>query len=323
MGLLPPNLKPQLDTLRTDLAVETLRNVLKDGWGPLALLSGIADAFTDQTGVSALGGATYDASGHYLHNTGGTSLIAQATGTAIGTATGGSGLAAAFDGSLTGATTGGTAIAASNLGYIGKDYGSAGAYTVSKAEVFGSTDYGLDGGGNGTMTLTLLGSDTNNPATATAFGTWTGADSSDATMRTITASSPAACRYWWVKAQVASAGGSIYFNEVRFYQTVAPANVSAVGAAQVPAAAVTEVRIVALWEPVDSCTLGTDCLVDVSADGGVTWSAVTLSDLGKYDATTRIIGGLAAVASGSSVQWRWRTANAKTQRLHGVWEQWR
>ncbi|MGE5503270.1 MAG: hypothetical protein ACM31L_02495 [Actinomycetota bacterium] len=288
----------------------------------------VADEFDDATGVGSLGGATV--TGGYL-TTGapGTSLIPQATGTPIGSSATNGGLAACFDGNTAQpySNGGGTCCHISGTtGYVGKDYGSAGAYAVTKAEVFGSSDLGVDGGGNGTMTLTLLGSDTNNTATATSYGTWTGADSSDATMRTITATSPAACRYWWVKVQVAN--GDIYFSEVRFYVATVAANVTAVSAAYAAQSAPTKASLVAEYLDVSAtAVVNTDIAFDVSRDGGTTWTAVAMTDFGPSPiAGARVLKGTTSVTgqpTGTAMKWRIRTLNGKEQRIHGIWMQWR
>ncbi|ARJ65492.1 hypothetical protein WV31_07415 [Magnetospirillum sp. ME-1] len=83
-----------------------------------------------------------------------------------------------------------------------------------------------------------------------------------------------------------------------------------------------QARIIAPME-IGSGVVGTNGLLDLSRDGS-TWAAVPLSDLGKFDSNTRIIGGLVNLSgqpAGSSIYWRWRTTAGIAQALHGVWIQ--
>jgi hypothetical protein len=83
---------------------------------------------------------------------------------------------------------------------------------------------------------------------------------------------------------------------------------------------------VLLHQPVDAVTLNTDATIEVSRDNGTTWTAGTLVHQGAFDATTNILSAtidLSAQPAGTSMKWRFKTLNAKHQRLHGVWMQWR
>ena len=86
----------------------------------------------------------------------------------------------------------------------------------------------------------------------------------------------------------------------------------------------TTARIVILHQPVVATTLNTDFTAEVSIDAGVTWAAVTLEDLGEFSTGINILAGTADVTSqtGTSMQYRLKTLNAKEQRVHGTWLQW-
>ncbi len=172
----------------------------------------------------------------YLVQLSGATLIPQATGTAIGAASGVGGLAAAFD-SNTSQSSGAAAQGIGTDSNIGKNYSGLGGFKIAKAEVFGASDVGIDGGGNGSVTLTLYGNSTNNFGSATSFGSVTFTDTSDATMRTITSTDQATTwNYVWVRAQVVS--GAVYFGEVRFYEpAVARDEPVRIGSATIDAAA--------------------------------------------------------------------------------------
>jgi hypothetical protein len=103
-------------------------------------------------------------------------------------------------------------------------------------------------------------------------------------------------------------------------------NITVVSTASTASLAPSEARVVLLHQPVDSVTLNTDVTIEVSRDGGTTWTAGTLSNEGAFDSTTNILTAvvdISAQPSGTSMKWRYKTLNIKNQRLHGVWMQWR
>lgn len=329
MGIIAPNLTSDLATLRNDFAAEVLRNIVKDGWSVLNLSAGIADALVDQTGISNLGGATYDGTGHSLGNPGGYVQV-NPTGANFGNMTSGGGLAAAFDGTVNqpysaSAYDGGAF--SHGGGYVGKAFSSP--QPISRVDVYGVTDAGgFTFIAGSTVTLSIYGkaSALSGPTDGTLLGTtsFTASSPGGASQLKSINCSGGPYPYVWV-CNSSGGGGSTdaYVCDVRYFVSNAPASVAAQSIAFVPAAATSLVRVLALWTPVDSCTLGTDCLMDATANGGTNWSGIALSDLGKFDASTRIIGGMVNVTPGSLVAWRWRTANAKSQLLKGVFVQWK
>lgn len=94
-----------------------------------------------------------------------------------------------------------------------------------------------------------------------------------------------------------------------------------------PAEAVpAEARLVLLHQPLDNVDVAADCAIAVSRDGGQSWSAGTLADDGAFDANTNILTAtidLSGQPTGTAMRWRFATHNHKSQRLHGVWLQWR
>ena len=305
-----------IDTLRTDVAVASLRDALKDGWSVLALAAGIADALVDQTGIGALGGATYDAAGNYLHNTGGYVNISQGKTVTATPAGGGGGNPASWivDGTTTGTgggANGGTMVSFAWGATLDIDLGIAAIparlvlHQCSNAYATAIAFYYSDNGSAWTQATTASGGIGN-------VNTW---DFTGLTSH----------RYWRVRetAHQDSGPGSWFLPELQLFSLNAAADVATVSAAYTAEAVTSSVRVVALHQAIDATTIGTDCLLDVSADGGTNWTTVALADLGKYDGTTRIIGALAAVTAGTSLKWRWRTANGKTQYLHAIYLQWR
>lgn len=89
----------------------------------------------------------------------------------------------------------------------------------------------------------------------------------------------------------------------------------------------TDARAVVLHEPVDSTTLNTDLTLEFSRDGGTTWTSATLTDEGSYNASVNILTtgdlDLTGQPSGTSMKYRFTTANSKQQLLHGIYMQWR
>lgn len=319
MGLITPNLGPDFDTLRTDFAAEVLRNVLKDGWSVLSLSGGVADAFTDQTGISALGGATYAANS--ISNPGTQTVIAG--GTAFGTLTGYGGVAAAFDGvtAQAAAASAGLSGGATVNGYgntVGKVF--AAPTVVTRITLTSPTDCGFRNTSSGPIKVSAS-PDTTTGADGTWADIWTGTQSgATGQVIDITSGIPATA-YKGVRVDVSgNASNAIGVAEMALYQTNAPPAVATVSAVFTPAAAVSTLRLVSLLEE-GGCVLGTDALFDVTATGA--WAAMPLSDLGKYDSLTRIVGGVVTVPAGSAVQWRWRTTTAAAQKLHGVYLQWK
>ncbi len=64
---LPRSIVNRISTLEIMLAVNTLRDIIEAGWSYLGMTTGIADEFTDETGVAVKTNATYDAAGKYYH----------------------------------------------------------------------------------------------------------------------------------------------------------------------------------------------------------------------------------------------------------------
>lgn len=321
MGIIAPNLTSDLATLRNDFAAEVLRNIVKDGWSVLNLSAGIADALVDQAGISNLGGATYDGTGHSLGNPAAYVLYTP-TGAAYGDTVGYNSPATAFDGNVVNRAQTSCACAFASTGYVGKAFSSA--QSISQVKVWSSNNCGFgDGSTPGTVNIYIYGKSTA-PASGTdgvligSSGAFT--DTVTGTVKTINCSGGS---YQYVWAYIVNTRTVVAISQVQFFTSAAPPSITTQSIAFVPAAPVSSVRLVSLWQPVDVSSLGIDCLMDATANGGTNWSGIALSDLGKFDASTRIIGGMVNVTPGSLVAWRWRTANAKSQLLKGVFVQWK
>ncbi|RME58178.1 hypothetical protein D6779_07045 [Candidatus Parcubacteria bacterium] len=89
----------------------------------------------------------------------------------------------------------------------------------------------------------------------------------------------------------------------------------------------TTINVVVLEEDIDAIVLGTDLTIDVSRDGGATWTAVgSLAKTGSYNNNTSVLQGTASVGgqpNGTSIQYRVNVVATKALRLHGVSISWK
>ncbi len=86
-----------------------------------------------------------------------------------------------------------------------------------------------------------------------------------------------------------------------------------------------DARIVVLLEDVDAVTINTDLIAKISRDGGANYSTVTLSDDGNFDASKRILTGSVDISgqpSGTSMEYKLETANAKDLKIHSAALNW-
>lgn len=84
----------------------------------------------------------------------------------------------------------------------------------------------------------------------------------------------------------------------------------------------TSSRVLVRYQDVASAgiTLNTDISMDVSRDGGTTWTAATLANAGAWDASTAMASASVTVSaqpSGTSVKYRIRTSTTKALRVRG------
>jgi len=113
------------------------------------------------------------------------------------------------------------------------------------------------------------------------------------------------------------------FGEITFYKTVAPPNMTLVSAAlsPAPATAPAKAQIMVLWSAAGSgAVINTDVTAEVTSNGGTNWVLGTLVDTGitmagGYHLLTATI---ALTSGGTTVQYRIRTLNAKTQQVRAV-----
>lgn len=281
----------------------------------------MSDNFTSDT-LATQTNATYDAAGDFYHNP---NLTQNATGESaeIGdTPTGGAG--ALRDGSV---TTG--HFAAGALKYFGVDWGlgtskALTTFTVKSGGIGSAINY--SGNNASTMTFTLYGSNTApaNGTDGTALSSaHNPAANSPSTLYVDTFSadldSSTAYRYHWI--YITSTQGEISLGEIAFAEQLPTDNMTLrPSAVTLPTANPLDMSMYFRVRDIDVVTEGTDRVVRASIDGGTTWAAATITSLGDYGSTDKLIRADADVSAqtGSSFVWEITTANNKEQQIKQV-----
>lgn len=105
-----------------------------------------------------------------------------------------------------------------------------------------------------------------------------------------------------------------------------PANMTLISNSQTADSAPTTARALVLYDPIATSTLNTDFTLEVSMDGGSTFStAFTLAKNANYDSNVEIIESNTLTldsTSGTSMVWQAKTLNNKEIRVHGVYLTW-
>ena len=313
------------DGERANIMLNAFRISVNGGLTVQNMADGVVDEFEDETGVDTVTSAneTYDASGDFYWNPLGVgSQIAQGTGTAIGDMTATGGLAAAFDSNTSQATTAGASKAATTNAYIGKDY-SAAAQSISQVKVYSSTNSDFTSG-VGAVTLTLRGKNGSPPSAyndGTSLGSVVHTNTSSQNILTIASDNDGPWDYAWVSMEYGSSI-SLYMCEVEFYNATPPSNMTLVSEASA-ALAQPDTGYITLWqEDVDSATINTDLTVEVSRDGGVTWDLITLAAEATLASGRVLAGSVTLTSTGTSMKYRIKTLNAKSQKIHAVGLEW-
>ncbi len=327
----PQSLYDRMAFLELNLAVTVLRDQIDTGWSLLKMVDGVADEFEDETGIHTKSGATYDAVGDYYSNppTAAVSPYAGATVVAGTFAAGGSNYAPtlpaySYDGSTsTNWTLCNGSAASVTFGWL-----FVPGTSLAKIEVGGIVGYPVVNGTVMVSTDTTTGND----------GTW---------ITVVTGWNPAAGQLVALSIPpgiykgLKIVSGITYISsppayyagifEIRVYGAVPAPNMILVSntnpaGGHTLAAPPIEARVALLHQPVVAVTLNTDLIVEVSRDGGTSWTVGMLTCEGAFDATTNVLAAvldLSGQPAGVSIRWRVRTLNNKEQRLHGVWLQWR
>jgi hypothetical protein len=123
-----------------------------------------------------------------------------------------------------------------------------------------------------------------------------------------------------VHFQIGAGNGSIDLDDISFTETGDPENYVIVSEAIEATLEPTLGYFSGIVQPVDSITLNTDVLVDLSLDDGASWEAVTVEQVGEtIDGYWEIYGDLEFAGSGDqTIRYRLRGANNKSVRWHAA-----
>jgi hypothetical protein len=151
-----------------------------------------------------------------------TAEIDRTLGTAIGDMTEQGGLPAAFNGLSNSQSSAACAAKTAQIGHVGKNWGAPKAIDSVIAYPSSNDGGGFDSSGTaGTITLTILGNTTDNPATAMALGQTSFADNSlGYSGVTVPAFLKAAYQYHWLKIETTVSGVLVVVAEVVFVEAV-------------------------------------------------------------------------------------------------------
>lgn len=307
-----------LDALFLDQRMTTL--IMSDALNT-AIFSGpdgsaIHDHFDSLTYVDDENATNLDISeaGALKRSSATTAPVPGGTGTIFGTTPSANALTAVFDG-VTNQAGGACAAATGTNFYVGKTFSSPKA--VNKVTCHGSNSSGYVGSANPSTTITLYGKQGSAPANATngtSLGSITFTDTAnEATGRDITSSDQETLwDHIWINITIGASGFIAPAELIIHEQFVGGVSVrsTAISASEVP----TEMHVLALLYDAAGITLNTHTFIDVSRDGGTTWTQATLIELYTQPGNIRAIYTEAVDVTGqpsaSSLKWRWRTASA-------------
>ncbi|MBF0269341.1 MAG: hypothetical protein HQL44_12200 [Alphaproteobacteria bacterium] len=302
-------------TARDQIALTNLRLLLNSSIASGALVQGYMWEFaSDEWGASSSGETYIAVAGGNVAN------ISGGTGSTIGDMTNNGGLAALFDGTTVSGHGAGAMSAGVGTGNAGKNWGTP--KLVSKATIYGPNN--LYVGNNDTTLVKLQGSNDGSTWIDLASGTCPASNSS---VTDIIYTGAGSYSYHRCLFTPTNGGASVYVAEIVFSEIISISNGYYTGAAMtlIPGSSVsassapTYMDAYFLWkDDSGSAVLGTDLTVDLSRDGGTTWTAATLANLASFDGTYSIVKARANVGaqpSGTSMKCRISTLNGKSQRV--------
>ena len=238
------------------------------------------------------------------------------TGSTFGDMTAASGLAASFDGStnqVNGSCSGRIGVTS---GYVGKAFASA--QNIARVYTYGGSDVGYAHAAGGSVTINIYGKNSS-PADATdgtllgTSGSFT--DGATTQQKQITCDATTAYQYVW--AVINASSQNLYMAEVKYF-TVSDVTLIPPASTSVSTAPTYMDAYLLYKDDSGSAVLGTDLTVELSRDGGTTYTAATITNLASYDGTYSIIKARADVSaqpSGTSMLCRIKMLNSKLQRV--------
>ena len=317
---IPGLVGPMFDTpCRQDVLQNFLLDALNGGWaaGGFVASNGGYDAFNSDSlsGVSGTTSQTYDGANKLYGNPSGGGVVQESA--AAGTTLGGAYSIVADH------------IATANNNYtitkIGASCATSCTLTVLILQLVSGTTYNVvysesfsHPGGSAYADKTLT-----TPYVVTASGTYrVGLYQPGGNV--LQASSAQNSHYY---SGVASGSGvnfsgASYDPCIRYTQSLVAANMTLVGAAlsPAPASAPSKALLVALWKDLSgSATLNTDFTAEITENGGTNWVAATLADSGLSIAGFKVLTATVTLSSGgTTVQYRLKTFNNKSQQVKGI-----
>ena len=289
-----------------------------------SFVNGAWDGFNAGSTLFSSVGATYDATGKYWSNPSlSGDMIPAATGTVVGNFTSN---AALYDGNTRGTHLSGGSYSAPNgaVGKSGKAWPTA--QTIGTVRIWDATNYNINAGGPGTVTVKVYGSNTGYDTGATLLATVSIANQVNAGYQDVAVVGAAAYLWTWVTfGEGQTITGYISLSEVQWFGvSVSSPDMTLVSQALTPAplTAPSKVGLQIWWKPVNAATLNTDFIAEASRDDGATWSAGALSDSGIDPVSgfnlVKADISLTSQPTGTSLKYRLRTINSKSQQVKGV-----
>ena len=323
-----------------------------DGLSTFAMVNTVVDEFEDASGVDAAGstGESYDAvNARYGRATGSTTTYTSGAGNfavpAEATAVayemwGGGGCAARPSGGYFGGGAGGGGY---SKGLHPVTPGGTLAYVVAAAQTASAQDGNDSSIGGGAVVAGGGGGSSGNVGTGGIGATENGADGIKDS--SATAGSRKGGDAGGVAAGGGSGGGNASGNPSSGFDGTAPGGGGGGGSSGAnggtgargevritpvfeldlisnpitAAAPPSELRMLIDHEEIDSVTVDTDAVVEVSRDNGTTWTAGSLVEVRDAGSGRKVFSStidVTAQPSGTDIRMRFRTANAKAQYLH-------
>jgi ribosome assembly protein YihI (activator of Der GTPase) len=314
--------------LEDNLALNTIRDIVDAGWTIQEMVDGFVDEFNDETGVDTADSTneTYDAAGDYYHNP--RTFGAESGGSAYDPDSEWSQEANAFDGttSQAGAASAFIVSADTSEHILGYDLGAGNGKAVQDVTIYAPNNTGLFGSGS-SFNYRLLGSNDGSTWAELAADTSAGNLSTSQTKTLTSTDQVTDYRYIAVGLQ-SNATSNINVAELEFsIQTSPPPNMTLVSEVETADAQPDTARAVLVVQPVDSVTINTDLICEITRDDSTTWTAGTLVEEADYDANSKVYTttdvDLTAQDPGTSMRIRVRTLNNKEIRVHAWIIQWR
>ena len=316
---------PAAASLAADLQQAVLQLFMMDAMnhalGAGGFVNGAWDLFAVGTTLAGSAGGTYDSANKLWWNPAvAGEMIPAATGTVVGNFTAN---AALYDGTTRGTHISGGSYSTPNgaVGKSGKAWPTAQA--IGKVRLWDTTNYNINTGGSGTVTVKVYGSNTGYDTGATLLATASITNQANVGYQDVDVVGAAAYLWTWVTlGEGQSIPTYIAISEVQWFtvSTSSPA-MTLTASALSPATAPARVQAQLWWAPgAAGGTLNTDLILELTRDGA-TWAAAPLADSGidpvsGFNLLTAA-ADLGSQPAGTALQWRLRTT-AKTQKVKGV-----